>query len=62
MGIAGAESDPEQRFLLILGQKCFTPAAARTSTASTHEGTTGHSHWVLLVPQLQDRPWLPAAE
>lgn len=51
MRIAGAESDPEQRFLLTLGQKCFTPAAAQTSTASTREGRTGHSHWVLLVPQ-----------
>lgn len=51
MGVAGAEPDPEQRFLLILGQKCFTPAAAQASTASTREGGTDHSPWVLLVLQ-----------
>lgn len=51
VGTVGAESDPEQRFMLILGQKCFTPAAAQTSTASSCEGRRGHSPWVLLVPK-----------
>lgn len=38
MGIVGAQSHLEQRFVLILGQRCFMPAAAWTSTASTCEG------------------------
>lgn len=51
MGVVGAESHPEQRFVLVLGQRCFMPAAAWTSTASTCEGRRGHSHWLLLVPK-----------
>lgn len=51
MGIVGAESHPEQRFVFILGQKFFTPAAAWTSTVSTCEGRRDHSHQVLLIPK-----------
>lgn len=51
MSTVGTESDPEQRFVIILGQKCFALAAAQTSTASSCEGRRGHSHWVLLVPK-----------